>query len=236
MRAKDTRYVAHFDMLGMSELVLRDVDQAWGALSDLAQAKEEILGLEIEVLSKKLKIRDRVWTFMFSDTVILFTLGEEPEDLYAVVVLCTELFSRSLQKCVPLRGGIAHGVFRFNLDWELFAGPSLVEAYNLGERTQWLGIVIDPIVAERATALSLEVTPGLSAIDEWKVPMKTGSRERRHVINWPAICQKSFTAPTPFTAEQFYQGFVPLFGPYSELPTSVKRKYENTVEYINSRL
>jgi hypothetical protein len=35
MSRKDTRYVAHFDMLGMKEAVLRNQAEAWGALSDL---------------------------------------------------------------------------------------------------------------------------------------------------------------------------------------------------------
>ena len=220
----------------MSALVLRDMDQAWGTLSDLSEAKEQILGLEIGVMNKGLHIRDRVRTLMFSDTIVLFTLADEAEDLYAIVILCTELFSRSLERCVPLRAGIAYGPFRVNLDLEMFAGPPLLNAYCLGEQAQWLGIVVDSTTAERSRALPLEVTPGVPVIDQWNVPLKSGSRQRCDVVNWPAVCQYSFTAPKPFTAEQFYLGFAPMFGPYGNLPQNVQRKYENTVEYINSRL
>ena len=220
----------------MSALVVRDLDQAWGTLSDLSEAKEEILNLEIEVVNKHLRIRDRVRTLMFSDTIVMFTLGEDAEDLYAILILCTELFSRSLKRCVPLRVGIAHGPFRVNLPLQMFAGPSLVSAYWLGEQSQWLGIVVDSTVAARSRALPLEVIPGQPVIDQWNVPLRSGQCQSLDVVNWPAVCQNCFTAPKPFTPEQFYQGFAPMFGRYADLPVDVQRKYENTVEYINNRL
>jgi len=45
----ESRYVAYFDMLGMSQLTVRDPELAWQAISGLNKAQEEILQLEIEL-------------------------------------------------------------------------------------------------------------------------------------------------------------------------------------------
>ena len=42
------RFVAHYDMLGMSALVQRDLPKALSAIRQLDDARERILGLTIE--------------------------------------------------------------------------------------------------------------------------------------------------------------------------------------------
>jgi hypothetical protein len=146
----DYRYVAHLDMLGMSELTQRDPDLAWAVLSKLTQAKHEILGLTIGLLDTGEVISERVYALTFSDTILLFSLSDTPADTRAILILAEELFCRALHYSIPLRGGIAHGRFIFNLDENLFAGPPLVAAYHLSETSQWLGIRLDSATAERA--------------------------------------------------------------------------------------
>lgn len=168
MSRKDARYVAHFDMLGMKEAVLRNQDEAWGALSDLNAAKERIYEISIEIVSSGHVIKDRVKTFIFSDTIIIFTLSDLPEDLYSILILSSELFSNSLHRCVPLRGGIAHGDFFFNLDLGLFLGVPLKTAENT-----------HPII-------------------EWDIPLKNQKSKRGYVLNWPKIFKNNFTIkPVP---------------------------------------
>ena len=140
---RDNRFVAHFDMLGMSTLTKRDPDLAWKKLSALGHARDKRLSLGIQRLDTNETITDQIRTFTFSDTVIAFSKGTAENDALAMVLLMTELFTYSLHLGVPLRGGIAHGRFAFNLELNLFSGPALVDAYELGESAQWLGIVLD---------------------------------------------------------------------------------------------
>ena len=51
----DNRYVAHFDMLGMSALTKRNPDLAWEKLSALCHARDERLSLGIQRLDTKYK-------------------------------------------------------------------------------------------------------------------------------------------------------------------------------------
>ena len=232
----DERFVGFFDMLGMSKLSLRNPDVAWGALSDFADAKDRILNLEIQILSSKEVIRDRVRAFMFSDSIVVFTKSNQLADTYAIVILCSELFSIALRACVPLRGAIAHGRFLFNIEQNLFVGPPLVNAYRLSEDAQWLGIRVDKVVTQKANAIPLLSERNKPVIIDWEVPTKSGGWVKSAVIDWVETHRNNFKVEPPITIQQFYEAFIPMFGPYNELSIPVQNKYENTVAFINERL
>jgi len=40
----------------------------------------------------------------------------------------------------------------------------------------------------------------------------------------------------PISVELFYKAFESSFGPFSSLDEDIRRKYENTVEFMNNRL
>jgi len=134
-------------MLGMSALIRRDPELAWQKLSALSTAKQERLSLDIKRMETGECIQDQVRAFTFSDTIVAFSKSDTDNDALSIVLLTTELFASSLYYCVPLRGGIAHGLFAFNFDLNLFSGPALLDAYELGESSQWLGISLDKKVA-----------------------------------------------------------------------------------------
>lgn len=230
MKHDHKRFVAHFDMLGMKQAVVRNADEAWGALSDINEAKKRIYQISFEIKDRNQIVENRVRTFFFSDTVIIFTLSDEPEDLYAILILSSELFSNSLHRCVPLRGGIAHGKFYFNLEEGLFLGKPLVSSYQIGERAQWMGIVVDQFIAEMAKPYPIG-----KEIIQWDVPQKDNGIKKEYVLNWPWIFRNNFTVK-PVTLDAFYEAFEPLFGPYVDLPESAKIKYRNTLNFINSML
>ena len=43
------RYVAHFDMLGMTSAIRKNADEAWGALSDLRKSEKDIVNKYSEI-------------------------------------------------------------------------------------------------------------------------------------------------------------------------------------------
>jgi hypothetical protein len=229
MQKNHRRFVAHFDMLGMKQAVLQNVHEAWGALCDINEAKKRIYKLTIEIEPKQI-IENRVHTFFFSDTVIIFTLSDNPVDLHAILILSAEFFSNSLHRCVPLRGGIAHGDFLFNLDENIFLGEPLIRAYEVGESAQFMGIIVDQFVAK----MSERYTIGEN-ITLWDVPQKDKRLKKEYVLNWPKIFRNNFTV-RPVTVDAFYDAFEPLFGPYADLTETARIKYENTVTFINEML
>jgi hypothetical protein len=133
-RVARNRYVAHMDMLGMSELTLRDPKLAWAAVSEMPLARQRrVQGLSYTIGGNDLRIADHVAAFTFSDTILLFTKGDEAEDLRSILFACLEMLTLLLSRSVPVRIGVAHGLFVFNLDEGLLVGPPLIQAYRLGE-------------------------------------------------------------------------------------------------------
>jgi len=231
---KDNRFVAHFDMLGMATLTKRNPDLAWQKLSELRRANEERLNLVIERTGTNELIANQIKTFTFSDTIIAFSKGNTENDALAIFILTTELFSRTLHDCVPIRGGIAYGRFTFNFDLNLFSGPALVDAYELGESSQWLGIVVDEHTAKTVSKLSIGKSPrGRDVVVPWDMPCKGNVVQKRMVVNWPETQYKNYEGTLPLTIEMFYQPFSELFGSLEKLAPSVVAKYANTVAFFN---
>lgn len=230
------RFVAHLDILGMSAIVEKDPDDAWGMLSDLVAVRDRVGGYAMEFLDTKelVPAKDVAAAVTFSDTIILFSKGSTDTELRALLILVTELLHKAMCSCVPVRVGVARGQFFVNIEKSMYAGPALIEAYRVGESAQWLGISLAASV--QGQALGLDMKSGKSKlIVEWSVPTKQGS-EKRLVVNWPAVFAHDFTVKPPITTAQFYQAFERTFGSFEGLPTDVRAKYENTVRFLNDRL
>ena len=226
------RFVAHADMLGMSDVALRDPHLAFAVLSRLSDAKDEILNMGIEVISSGLVIRDQIEQIIFSDTVVIVTKSDSEADVYAVTLLCAEFFYRALSYNVPIRAGVAHGVFLDDPNRNLFVGPPLVNAYRLGESAAWLGIVVDSVTASRARAIPLQSDRGKSIIVDYDVPLSSGGKVVRPVVDWVEPHRTHFRMSLPTSGREFYT-FDQLFGPFDQLPKKIQVKYENTAEFIN---
>lgn len=220
----------------MSSIVGNDFDEAWTMLSELVAVRDRIGRLELEFTESGERIRaiDAIHMVTFSDTILLFTKGESPPELKCMIVLLTEIFHKALCRCVPIRAGLAHGVFSFNLDKAMYAGPALIEAYRVGEAAQWLGIALGDSIREKARTLGMKSGKSDVVVD-WPVPVKAGTVECA-VINWPAVVAHDLKAKPPITVPQFYAAFVKAFGLFEDLPLDVKAKYSNTVTFMNQML
>lgn len=229
---EEIRYVAHFDILGMSRLTLKNPDLAWSTLSHLAIANQERLNIAFELNNIRHEMRARVYTFTFSDTIVAFTKSDSVEDLHSITIYAMEVFARALFRGVPLRGGVSHGQFAFNLDMNIFSGPALVTAYHIGECAQWIGIVVDETVATRIKDVPMRAS-GADIAVSWNVPQKDSTFRNMQALNWPAVHAHNFIVRPPLDSHGLYKAFEHLFGPFNELPDDVQAKYSNSVAFIN---
>jgi len=232
----DTRIVAHLDILGMSTLVENNFTEAWGMLSDLVDVRDHVQVHEYEFVetSERLRVFERIKIITFSDTLLLFTAGASDLELKSMIILVSEIFHKTLFKCVPVRAGISVGEFWFNLYKAMYAGPALIEAYRTGEAAQWLGIAFAESAQKMAAALNMQST-GSDVVVRWPVPVKNGERDGR-VVNWPAIFAHDLEVKPPISVNQFYAAFERAFGSFEALPRDVQSKYENTVRFMNRQL
>jgi hypothetical protein len=222
----------------MSAIMGKDPEEAWSMLSSLVDARDSStnVSLEFRGRSELIHVPEHIKAVTFSDTVFLFTLGDTEADLRALTIVVGQMFSNSIYNRVPIRVGVAKGDLFVNFERSMYAGPALIEAYHVGESSQWLGATFAPSVADDVAALGLVAgEPGVQAsnvVVPWPVPMKN-SIENMMVLNWPALMAHQLKIDPPFTAEVFYEIFEPTFGCFAELPQDVRVKYENTVAFFN---
>ena len=120
---KHSSYVAYFDMLGFKSAILHNADNACEALTSIKVALDSQSNKMLLKPEKKGKIyvpRDlrkglhplkHVRLYIFSDSILLFTLDDSIDDLISLLILSSTLFQQLLVYKVPLRGGIALGDF-----------------------------------------------------------------------------------------------------------------------------
>lgn len=229
------RFVAHFDILGWRHAVHQDLDVAWKLFEGFSEAHQRVHSYRLEVngILRARRIESRV----FSDTILISTPSDEDRDLFELLVRCGELLKDALHRWVPLRGGIAVGTFREDPARNLFAGEALNRAYEIGEAAQWIGVVVDEAVAERAHrfAMPYESDTRDPGIVPWDVPLKNEQVRRSSVLNWPCVFRENFKA-VPTTGEAMMSFVHPIFGPWAALGPAVRRKYDNTSAFIVAQL
>ena len=178
-------------------------------------------------------IPEMIRSVIFSDTIILYSNADSPRDCLAIFTAAVNLFSKALHLCVPIRIGISKGVFYADEQRSMYAGPALIEAYDIGEKSQWLGIVLSASVAKDVNLQNLR--KGMSQIlVDWDVPTRTGI-DKACVANWPVALESSFIVKPPLTPEQLYEVFERYYGPFADLHEDVAKKYINTVKFINEQ-
>lgn len=233
---QEMRFVAHIDILGMSTLVEKNAEEAWGMLSDLVSVKDGVNSYELKFidLNEHVDMLAMIHTVIFSDTIVLFTKGSSDIELRCIIIAVADILHKALYKCVPVRAGMAFGKFFFNLEKSMYAGPALIEAYRIGESAKWIGISLADSIHEKVKTLDMK--SGISnAVVNWNVSVKNGV-ESRLVINWPAIYAHDFKVKPPISVLTFYAAFESAFGAFEKLDDDVKVKYEKTVEFINEQL
>lgn len=234
MTTSNARFVVHMDILGMSHLVRLDPELAWQALTALVEARDHVGKYQLTFLdtAERTLVGERVNAVTFSDTIVLFTKSDELVDLRTILVVATEIFNKALATCIPMRVGIAHGTFFFNLEDSMYAGPAFIEAYELGESAQWIGLTTSEAVYRLAGEAAIK-SRSESVIIPAMIPLSAGEYSG-YAINWPAILERKAGVSLPITAEQFYSGFSQYFGPYTGLTPRARVKYENATKFFNA--
>ena len=237
--AKQNRYVAYFDMLGLKTATLKNPSEAWEALSALRHCMDEILKLKVQVSSRNIVLINRIKAFILADSILIFTGEDTLYDLSVILTLTSELFSRALNKCVPLRGAITHGEFFYNLNLNLFCGIPFVRAYELEKKAQWSGVIVDNDVFDHYEKWKSDMPKcmdGSSIIVPWNIPLKDNGQEKGMCLDWVKPHKGNFKIRPPILVKDYYEAFIKLFGEYEQLTPEVQAKYKNTVEFVNHSL
>lgn len=228
-----SRYVGHFDLLGMGPLSIQRPTRAFRAIYDLVLATTEMEGWSAWGRDFNFRLATRLHTLTFFGTTLAFTENATREDAIAMAVFSAELVTEGIRSGLPVRGGVAFGRLGVAEAGTGVAGPALVRAYRLGEATQWIGVVVEARVASRwRQHRPRDLSQRL--LVHWEVLQKDGSRVPLRAVNWPRFLPEGVLERPPIAAEDFYKLFYLYFGRFSRLPAAVRHKYEEAATFYNS--
>jgi hypothetical protein len=208
------RWFCYLDLLGFKNLV-QNTDV--GRVIDLYD--DAIAHLDQSALVKKPLGISYSW---FSDTFILFSRGDSLQEFTLLEQAGRFFFQRLVLAEIPVRGAVSHGKLYSNLERNIFIGEALIEAYEYGEKQNWLGFLLAPSVHRKLADTQFDVR----RLYYYRAVVTPG------VITHPA--------PENVYAFAFNNGTVnganPLLSAIRRMkrkaPEAYKQKYVNTEQFI----
>ncbi|OFW38356.1 MAG: hypothetical protein A3J28_07350 [Acidobacteria bacterium RIFCSPLOWO2_12_FULL_60_22] len=133
---KQNGYVALLDVLGFTEIVS-------------GEAQAEKLSQYVHSLEMVTNETD-VDIVLFSDTIVMTSLGNTRESLLSILQACSQSFGLLLSREIAVRGAVSYGSFiRHKSPKGVFlAGRAIIDAYRFQQKQNWVGIMIAPTVLE----------------------------------------------------------------------------------------
>ena len=166
--------VAIFDILGFRALVHSTPP------SDFRKLLHDVLYLSGAAPLDE----DRVGSLVLSDTIVLYGRTSEAEaNLFSVTVSSSNLLNAAARRGLPIRGALSTGPLLIDENNTSLVGVPVVSAYELQQRQEWMGAIMDPQCADRfETVLSQSVLPECALL--YRAPMKSGPRLEYLCVGW----------------------------------------------------
>jgi hypothetical protein len=180
----DKRFVAFFDILGFKDLVMRSShEEIYDKLNNLSATKKWL-----ENLTKESGIIDKIgdgeiYTVSFSDSIVLFSKNDNPENFKFFLVAVRWFFAKAIQSGTPLKGGIAYGEISLNKSEQIYFGQPIIDAYLMEEDVNYFGVVahnsIEKYISENESILELDYINNI--IIEFNTPLKCGKINHKNI-------------------------------------------------------
>jgi hypothetical protein len=191
---QNNRTVAFLDILGfkqkISETPIEELTSKYEKLIDTTEAlnRPTLPGPSLPTLFPDHK-NNSPWCIknIFSDSIILISHDNTQLSTMKLLVYAWRLTQVFIAYKMPLRGAITCGELYTNPQKSITLGKALTSAYELENKQQWIGVVIDNCMKESMPELFQHINnvPILSDIFfEYDVPFKDGSTKRYHTLNW----------------------------------------------------
>lgn len=140
------RWFAYFDLLGFANLVRTS------EIHDVLPIYEKALdAIEEKANPKRAKGLNYSW---FSDTFIIFTKGSSLEEFALIEQASRLFFQKLILHKIPVRGALSFGDLYTQQEKNIFLGEALMDAYEYGEKQNWLNLVVSPSAYRELEKLS----------------------------------------------------------------------------------
>lgn len=229
-------FVAFFDILGFKNMVEKNSHEdlmeiyetgLYECLDNSEEATNLILGMITppnEMESLKIKI------YVISDSIIFIQDNLTQRGLLYIISYCRMLIGSAMADGIPIRGGLSFGpVTVQNKRGTTIVGEGLTKAYNLENKQQWAGGIIDKecfdiVPKENVNIIELLIKNKKNPIiTNYYVPMKDGTSKEELVFDW-----------TIYELIKNDNDIISSFGKHNkEINDDVKTKIDNTVKFFN---
>ena len=165
----------------------------------------------------------------FSDSFLIYTDDDSALSYRAIDSFCRLFVLRLVLGSLPVRGAIACAEFYADPEASLYFGPGLLESHDVGESTNWLGLVLSESARDRLREMELRVEERLNyAI--WPVPLK------KRDDSTPETCEMAaFILGASPSTDNLQPVLEKLKTMRDRLDCSeVQAKYENTIHFLES--
>lgn len=182
----DNRFVAFFDILGFKEMVMRfSHNEIYSKLSEISKTKKWLEEISIAHNAIEKVGNGEIYTVSFSDSFVIFSKNDDAENFKFFLIAIRWFFAKSIEKNIPLKGGIAHGEISLNKSEQIYFGQPIIDAYLIEEDVNYLGIAchytIDKYIFENYASLPVDIID--KVIFDCPTPLKSGKINHKN-IDW----------------------------------------------------
>jgi len=212
------KWVAYFDLLGFKQHIKkRGLIDAFGLLNSCSNE----LGHHAQQF-------ENVNLVSFSDTFLLYTSDDSRASFQAITDVSRSFFDEVILAGIPVRGALAFGELYADETNNLFLGQALIDAYEYGEKFDWLGFVLHPTALKRMS----EVGQPVSQLYYKKCLVECKNRETNTVKKTRVVAYKAgpgsimpVTGGNPYlqTAEEMRR---------TTKSKKHRKKYQNIIQFL----
>jgi hypothetical protein len=180
------RYVAFFDILGFKNWV--ETEGSWNVfvyirgfmnLMIRASMPKSVVNADMSV-----DLEPSIISYInFSDSIVFYSRDDSYEAFRSMLKVCAEFMNVII--CGPtraIRGALTHGEFYADPENNAYVGQALIDAYELEEKQDWLGVSLQGSIEGTANFIrAKKESPHL--IVQSLVPLKDSSN-KPFCLNW----------------------------------------------------
>ena len=240
-------FIALFDILGFKRMLERSGHKLKNFVSNFSTSFHRDLINNIDnfpgniIYSENGTYRRAIRTMIYSDSVILYSGGEDELDFAYMITYSGMLVYSAIQLGFPLRGAITYG--NCIITDSFILGNPIVKAYDLEQSQDWAGCIIDKDLLRDYSYLSklskqekermerrLNALIADTLILKYEIPKKCGEVTEDWALNWPWYTNTSCQC---FSEDAIRNYFLQLHEKPYKINWPEERKIRNTIDFCN---
>lgn len=170
------RFVAILDIMGFKEIVSRKShEEVLEILRKLKAVLKFLSGNDGNYpMTNNLLLRpEQTRSITFSDSIFIFSNGNNVSDLSKIALDCDALISTAFKLGIGIKGAISYGKITFDQENNLFFGQPIIDAYLLQNELEIYGTVLDFNSERKLKSFHPDIETYLSIV-QYKTPFKGG--------------------------------------------------------------